>query len=365
MSEQSADQKLEGIEADLLLILRKIVDIRKQLYKAAIVGLIIGIIVGLSIPKQYTVDVTLSPEVGGDKGNGGISSLAASFLGGGASMSNGTDALNASLSSEIVSSTPFLLELLDMQIVVDNSGEIKTLSDYLMTESSPWWNSVVGFPNLVIDGVRGLFTSKVEYLDLNKKLQNGIISLTQKENAQIGVLKKIITANINKKTAITNVRVTLQNPRVAAIVADSVVHRLQEYIIDYRTSKAKEDCVYLEHLFEERKQEYYDAQKKYARYVDTHDNLILQSVRTEQERLQNDMALSYQIYSQVANQLQVARAKVQEEKPVFAVVEPAVIPLYPSGLGIKVYALLYLFMSVFCTLGWIFAVRKVVCILKK
>ena len=77
------------------------------------------------------------------------------------------------------------------------------------------------------------------------------------------------------------------------------------------------------------------------------------------------MALSYQIYSQVANQLQVARAKVQEEKPVFAVVEPAVIPLYPSGLGIKVYALLYLFMSVFCTLGWIFAVRKVVCILKK
>ena len=113
--------------------------------------------------------------------------------------------------------------------------------------------------------------------------------------------------------------VSLQSPKVAAVVADSVVHKLQEYITDYRTSKVKDDCAYLEKLFKERQREYYTAQKKYANYVDTHDNLVLQSVRTEQERLQNDMSLAYQIYSQVANQLQVARAKVQEEKPVFAV----------------------------------------------
>ena len=125
------------------------------------------------------------------------------------------------------------------------------------------------------------------------------------------MLKKNITAAIDKKTAITNVSVSLQNPSITAIVADSVVHRLQEHIIDYRTSKAKEDCVYLEKLFEERKQEYYAAQKKYAKYVDTHDNLVLQSIRAEQERLQNDMSLAYQVYSQVINQLQIARAKVQ------------------------------------------------------
>ena len=119
---------------------------------------------------------------------------------------------------------------------------------------------------------------------------------------------------------------TLQQPKVAAIVADSVVHKLQESIIGYRTTKAKEDCAYLEKLFEERQREYYAAQKKYASYVDSHDNLILQSVRTEQERLQNDMSLAYQVYSQVATQLQVARAKVQEEKPVFAVVEPGCCP---------------------------------------
>lgn len=158
---------------------------------------------------------------------------------------------------------------------------------------------------------------------------------------------------MDKKTAITGISVTLQNPKVAAIVADSVVCKLQEFIISYRTSKSKEDCAYLEKLFKERQEEYYAMQKKYADYVDTHDNLILQSVRTEQERLQNDMNLAYQVYSQVANQLQVARAKVQEEKPVFAVVEPAVVPLFPSGMGKLLYMLLFGFVAVIVTMGWL------------
>ena len=349
MSEgRSVDHKIEGIEVDLVYILRKIVAIRKQLYKATAVGLVFGIIVGLSIPKQYTVAVTLSPEMGNDKGNSGITGLAASFLGGGAGMGNSTDALNASLSSDIVSSTPFLLELLKMRII--DSGETQTLSNYLMTESSPWWSYIAGLPSLAVSGVKSLFIDKKEYS--NEKLQNGVIRLTKKEKAQIDILKKSIRATIDKKTAITNVSVTLQNPRVAAVVADSVVRSLQEYIIGYRTSKAKEYCAYLEKLFEERKQEYYTAQKEYAEYVDSHDNLILQSVRAEQERLQNEMSLTYQVYSQVANQLQVARAKVQEEKPVFAVVEPAVIPLKTSGLGMKVYVLLFIFLSIFVMLGW-------------
>ena len=362
MSEgRSVDHKIEGIEVDLVYILRKIVAIRKQLYKATAVGLVFGIIVGLSIPKQYTVAVTLSPEMGSDKGSSGITSLAASFLGGGAGMGNSTDALNASLSSDIVSSTPFLLELLKMRII--DSGETQTLSNYLMTESSPWWSYIIGLPSMFISGVKSLFTDEEELF--GERQQGGVVILTEKEKDQIDALKKNITAIIDKKTAITNVSVTLQNPKIAAVIADSVVHRLQEHIIGYRTSKAKEDCVYLEKLFEERKQEYYATQKDYAEYVDTHDNLILQSVRAEQERLQNDMSLAYQVYSQVANQLQVARAKVQEEKPVFAVVEPAVVPLKASGLGLKVYVLLFVFLFVFGTISWILMGRNIFNCLRK
>ena len=37
---------------------------RKVLLKAAGIGAIVGVIIALSIPKQYTVEVTLSPESG-------------------------------------------------------------------------------------------------------------------------------------------------------------------------------------------------------------------------------------------------------------------------------------------------------------
>lgn len=339
----------EEIEIDLMDLLRKVIGIRKKIYKAAGIGLIIGVIVAISIPKQYTVEVTLSPEMGNNKG-GGLSGLAASFLGSGVSMGDGTDALNASLSADIVSSTPFLLELSAMEIPV-TKNEVMTLNTYLDEETSPWWSYIIGLPGMVIGGVKSLFTEEDEIASFDKTSQ-GAIELSKKDSKKIATLKKMITASVDKKTSMTSISVTLQSPKVAAVVADSVVKKLQEYIIDYRTFKAKEDCIYLEKLFKERQQEYYAAQKKYADYLDSHDNLILQSVRAEQERLQNDMSLAYQVYSQVASQLQVSRAKVQEEKPVFAVVEPAVVPLKTSGTSRKVYVLAFIFLSVCIVIFW-------------
>ena len=232
-----------------------------------------------------------------------------------------------------------------------SKNEVMTLSIYLDEESSPWWSYVIGFPGMVIGGVKSLFTGGDEPISYDKASQ-GAIELSKKELKKIETLKKMISASVDKKTSMTSVAVTFQTPRVAAVVADSVVKKLQEHIIDYRTSKAKEDCGYLEKLFKERQQEYYAAQQKYADYLDSHDNIILQSVRAEQERLQNDMSLAYQVYSQVASQLQVARAKVQEEKPVFAVVEPAVVPLEPSGTSRKVYVLVFIFLSVCIVIFW-------------
>lgn len=354
-SEKEIQQKPDNRkdeEIDLIEILRRIIAVRKTIYKAAGVGMVMGIIIAISIPKQYTVKVTLSPEMGNSKGSSGLAGLAASFLGSGSVIGgDGSDALNAALSSDIVSSTPFLLELLNMKVLIPKEN-IKTLEAYLDEQSSPWWNYIIGIPGIVIESIKSLFVDTDNPI-IDRSLQKGTIELTREERDKIIFLRKNIVATMDKKTAITGISVTLQNPKVAAIVADSVVCKLQELIISYRTSKSKEDCAYLEKLFKERQEEYYAMQKKYADYVDTHDNLILQSVRTEQERLQNDMNLAYQVYTQVANQLQVARAKVQEEKPVFAVVEPAVVPLFPSGMGKLLYMLLFGFVAVIVTMGWL------------
>lgn len=350
-------------KVDLMEILCKIILIRKTLYKAAAFGLILGIVVALSIPQKYTVNVTLSPEMSNSKGNNGLAGIAASFLGSSAAVGESLGALNASLSADIVSSTPFLLELLKMNVLV-SERDAMTLESYLDKQSSPWWNYIIGLPSMAIGGIKTFFEDDKDDIIYNRE-QISAIELTKKESSKINLLKKSIVTIIDKKTGITNVSVTLQDPKVTAIVADSVVCKLQKHIIDYRTTKAKEDCKYLEKLFKERQLEYYDAQQKYANYVDTHDNLIRLSVRAEQERLQNDMNLAYQVYSQVANQLQIARAKVQEESPVFAIVEPAVIPLYSSGMGMKIYVILFIFITVICTIVWLLLGKELLNIIKK
>lgn len=335
----------DEITIDWMEILRKIIAIRKTLYKAAGVGLVLGIIIALSIPKQYTVTVTLSPEMGGDKAGGGLASLASSFLGGGANSS--PDALNATLAPDIVASTPFILELFNTKVQTLDGELDTTLVAYLDEQKSPWFSYIVKAPGMAIGAIKSLFSEEADTASVLNPFQ-----LTKEESEKVEGLRKALTADVDKKTAKTTISVTLQDPKVTAIVADSVVAKLQQYIIDYRIKKAKEDCAYLEQLYKERQQEYYDAQSKYAHYFDSNRNIALQSVRAEQERLQNDMNLAYQVYSQVAQQLQVARAKIQEEKPVFAVVEPAIVPLQPSGTSRKVILIGVVFLAICGTGAW-------------
>lgn len=112
----------------------------------------------------------------------------------------------------------------------------------------------------------------------------------------------------------------MQDPLISASLTDTVMHCLQNYITDYRTNKARHDLAFTEKLYGEAKASYESAQKKYANFVDANQNIILLSYRAEQERLQNEMNLAYQVYTQVSQQLQMARAKVQEITPVYTVV---------------------------------------------
>lgn len=333
---------------DWMGILRQLLAIRKPLYKAAAVGLVFGIFIALDTPKQYTVSVTLSPEVSRGKSSG-LASMAASFLGGNIG-TDSPDALNAALAPDIVASTPFLLELFNARVISQDKKIDTTFTTYLEKQKGPWWGYVMSAPSMAIGGLKSLFTDKKK--EETATVQQGTIELNEKDAKKLERLRRQIIADVDKKTGITTLTVTLQDPKITATIADSVVSKLQQYISAYRTSKAKEDCQYLETLYKERQQEYYAAQQRYARYVDANSNVVFQSTMAERERLQNDMSLAYQVYSQVAQQLQVARAKVQEEKPVFAVVEPAVVPLLPSGTSRKVIVVGFAFLAVSLTGAW-------------
>ena len=343
-------QEEDEMEIDLMEYARKLWAARKLLLKVAGLAIIVGIVIALTTPKQYTVSVTLAPE-SSKSGGGGLSGIASMLGVGGFNMGSDADALNVTLYPDIVSSTPFILDLMDTPVsTIDEEQQDTTLVGYLKEyTSSSLMGTVMSLPFKAIGGIMSLFKSEEEE-------KTDIINpfhLTQEQSQTVNGLKKMIVANVDKKTGVTTVSVTMQDPMVAAILTDTVIVKLKEHITKYRISKAEEDCKYWEELNRVRQYDYYMKQKKYAEYVDANKNVVLQSVRIEQERLQNEMNLAYQVYSSVASQLQMAKAKVQEAKPVFAVVEPASVPLHPSGTSRKMILLGVVFLAVAAAAAWV------------
>ena len=144
-----------------------------------------------------------------------------------------------------------------------------------------------------------------------------------------------------------------QDPLISATMTDTVMQKLQNYITEYRTNKARHDLDFTQKLYDEAQKKYYVAQQAYADYVDMNQNISLRSVQTRQERLQNEMNLAYNLYNQTAQQLQLAKAKVQENTPVYTVVQPATVPLLPSKPSKMLILVAFVFLGGVCSVGWI------------
>ena len=152
----------------------------------------------------------------------------------------------------------------------------------------------------------------------------------------------------------------MQDPMVSAMLADTVAERLKEYVTEYRTNKARADMEYAQTLNDEARDDYSQAQQRYAAYMDRNQGVILRSMRNEEERLQNEMQLAYNLYNTTAQQLQMAKAKVQEITPVYTVLQPATVPLIPSKPSKMLIIVGCVFVAVVACAAWILFGRDLV-----
>ena len=344
-------QEEEELEIDLMEYVRKLWDARKLLLMVAGIAAIVGVVIALTTPKQYTVNVTLAPELGNSRRSSSLSSIA-SMLGVG-NMGGGSeaDAINVTLYPDVVASTPFIVDLLDTPVkTLDDETPDTTLVEYMKTNKGTLIGTVMSLPGKAIGGIMSLFKDAEEEDSI--KVINPF-HLTKAEDRSVKALRRMITANVDKKTGVTSISVTMQDPMVAAIVTDTLLTKLKDHIINYRISKAQEDCKYYEILYNESKAKFEKAQEEYAKFMDANKNIILKSVQIEGERLQLEMNNAYTIYNQMSSQFQMGRAKIQEAKPMFAVVEPPSVPLLPSGTSRKMILLAVVFLAVATAAAWI------------
>ena len=182
-----------------------------------------------------------------------------------------------------------------------------------------------GFFKKIITSIFGEDDEDPDYMKVN------ISMLNKEQDRVLTAMRRSISANVDKKTAMTTIVVSMDDPLMCAQLADTVCQRLREYVFEYRTEKERNNFEYYQSLCDSTYRKMVDAQAALAEVVDNDHSVVLQRVSVRRQRLEQEASLASQVYQQMVQQREMSRAQLQEMKPVFAVVEPATLPQKPAN----------------------------------
>ena len=283
-------------------------------------------------------------------GGGALSSIASSF---GFDLSNmeSSDAIFPLLYPELFESNDFIVELFDIKVKSLDGDINTTYYDYLdKYQKQAVWK--VPFTWLMLK-INNLLSPSIDINISNKESADALSSksfmLSRRQMKIIEKIKNSIECSIDKKTNVVSITITDQDPLISASIADSVRLRLQQFIIDYRTRKARVDVDHYQSLFDAAKKEYDAAVLQYSEYSDTHKDIILQAYISERDKLENDMSVKYQTYTAIKTQLEGAKAKYQEKIPAFTVLQGATVPIKATGPKRMLFVIGMVFLAMIAT----------------
>lgn len=310
---------------------------RKKLYFIVVpIIMILASLYIVSIPRTYSTDTEIIPEAQGDlnSNSGALGSLASSF---GFDMSNleSSDAITPMLYPDLLKDNGFIASLFKIKIITQD-GKIKTdyftyISKYRKTA---WWNKIIG-------GIKSKFAKK--QASTNKQLDP--YDLPKKTDDVVKNIRNSLSIKVDKKTGSITISVSDQDPLVCKTIADSTRTRLESFITNYRTKKAKDDYAYYRKLTEDAHADYQKIRRQYGNYSDANEDVILQSVKSKQEDLENEMQLKYNTYTTLSTQMDAARAKVLAKTPAFTLIQGAAVPIKPESPKRMIFVLAWAFIA--------------------
>ena len=314
---------------DLRKIFMTIWEKRKKFYKVWAWTFVLSCIWIFPQPRYYTSDVALAPEMSGED-VGGLSSIASSFgfnIGG----MTGQDAIYPELYPELFKSPEFIVGLYGIQIKTMEKEDEESIETnyytYIRKHQKKNWLTLPF--NWAKQRISNLISPKEPSSDNIADINPSMMSYSDYMLMQ--AIMENIGCAVDKKTNVITISVKDQDPLVCTLMADSVKAHLQDFIIRYRTSKAKEDVAHYQQMRDSAEVEYNKAMEKYSRFCDSHMNTILQAYQSERDKLESDMMLKQNTLAAMETQLQTTKVKLQEKTPAFTTLKSATVPIKPAG----------------------------------
>jgi uncharacterized protein involved in exopolysaccharide biosynthesis len=316
-----ADDDDDIIEIRLSDIVDFLKKSRRQMLLGAILGLVLGGIYAFSKANEYSSQVTVLPELQSKSasGLGNLGSLAG--LAGidiGSMAGGGTDAVRPELYPNVLQSAPFALAIFKQPVYAREYKRTQPLETYLAEKTKSRLPSLFSFG--------GDEEPATDPADTSRALR-----LTKEQETLAELLYGRVSGVYDKKTGVLSIGATMPDPNVAADVVRHSLTYLTEYITTYRTEKARREVDFLNKQVSAAKQRYQSAELALSTYRDQNRSVFLNTAKIEEQRIQAEFLLAQDLYNTLSKQAEMAKIKVQENTPVFKVLEPARIPLKKSG----------------------------------
>lgn len=322
---------------------------KKSRKKSFIISTIVSTLVAFyifSIPRYYSATTQVIPESSDEgglnlpKGLSQLSSVAGLSLGN----ISGKDAINPDIYPDIFNSNNFIVDILKLSVVNEREEKVSYYKYLTQQQKQPWWEQ--------------LLTAITNKKKPSEKINFSPTRFTRQQEQLLQATKKNIKCEIDKKTGMISLSTIADDPYVAASLADAIMTRLQKYIIDYRTRKAQIDLEYSQRILKEAKNKYSKIQQEYIDYSDRHNDPVLTAYRTKLNDLENEMQQAFNSVTQINQQVELAKARLQERTPAFTVIQEAAIPVRPAGPK-RVFTILVAFFATFFICNCYFAYKSI------
>lgn len=286
---------------------------RRIVLFATAMGLVLALLVLFLTPREYTAHCEFIQQSTSSSFSPRMMSLA-SLAGINLSSKDDTELLSASLYSNIVHSVPFMLRLLNEPLEFLSLGRRLTIVEYVVAADKR------------DSGLRGwfrtIFASDESLCEYH--------TLSSDEYRAMEYLKRRVVVEQDVADGFIVVEVTLPDAVAAAELADRVVKQLEEFIIDMKLKRVRDNMHFIEERYAEARSRFDSLQMVRAAYMDSNQHSSKHSARTMLDRIDAEYELAEGIYGELAMQLEQTRIKVREQTPVLAVFSPTTIPFKPS-----------------------------------
>ena len=329
---------------DIIALFKTLWQKRKVFYWVWPITFVLSAALILCVPRYYKCVVHLAPEAQSSGAAGSLQALASSF---GFDMNtlSSSDAIYPMIYPDIVSSPDFLVKLFDVPVTTLDGDFEGTYLEYLQNKQrKAFWSKWK-------KAIKNAFIPPKQVLPIERDSTQGrdIFYLDKKEWDAIYSMQGNIRCAYNKKSQIITFSVKAQDKLVCAIMADSVCTALQSFIIDYRTQKARADIQYYDEVMSTAYEEYQEASDKYIRYADGHSGVNLAQYRIVAQNLEREMQIKQAAYTSFQKQYLATQARLQENTPVYTILQSASIPPMPAGPRRTLFVLAMLFLATFVT----------------